>query len=499
MIACITLGVYLLLPTREFYWDGVGFAQTIEASHGSPDHLLHPNHLLYNLMGYAVWKAAAAVGMTVRALFILQALNALFAAGSVFLVWQIVAELTRSPRRSTWCAFLFAFAAQWWRYSTDADAYVPAIFFLLVSFRLLLPRQGPRPLAAALAHSAAMLFHQLALFFFPAAIIGLLFRAQSKHRGGASRPGLILVARYGATAFSVTGVSYLLAFLLVRPYIGAQQFWSWVTVHSEDAVFSFEPVISLQFALRGSMQLLLGGRATQVQANIVTVAGALAFGAILVLLVRYFVRSRRPVVDDSSNRDPEGFRFWLSANRPALAWTLTYVVFLFFWQPQNTFYRLFYLPPLIFLLATVPVWRARRIQLLALLAAAVCAWNFTAFIYPHSRAENNAELTFALQRNKDWKQGSAILYSHSHSDLWIISYFNPQATWIAMPSPEVAEVESRRIEGTQKGKPLWLEGTAYDAIAAIPGGQSWLGQHVDPTRSFLYTTSVHRIRYYRVE
>jgi len=233
--------------------------------------------------------------------------------------------------------------------------------------------------------------------------------------------------------------------------------------------------------------------------DIVTVADALAFGGILALIVRYFMRSRQPVVNGSSNQDPEGPRSWLSANRPALAWTLTYVVFLFFWQPRNTFYRLFYLAPLIFLLATAPVWRARRIQLLGLLAAAVCAWNFTAFIYPRSRTENNVELTFALQRNKDWKQGSVILYSHSHSDPWTISYFNPQATWIAMPSPEVAEVESRRVEGKQKGRPLWLEGTAYDAIAAIPGGQRWLDQHVDPTRSFLCTTSAHRIRYYRVE
>jgi hypothetical protein len=413
----------------------------------------------------------------------------------VYLVWQITVRLTHSARRSAWCAILFAFSAQWWKFSTDANAYIPAIFFLLVCLRLLL-EQRPRPIAAGLAHSAAMMFHQLSLFFFPAAFVGFLLQQRSPDGEGERRRGVILATKYLIAAVSMTGAAYLASFALVRPYLGALRFWNWITVHSEDAVFAWDPVQNLRLSLRGTFRLFFGGRVNQLKPDFVTVAGALAFGATLVLLVRYFMCWRRFAVQGASEPAPAGSP---AADWSACVWALCYVVFLFFWLPQNTFYRLFYLPPLIFVVATLPAWRARRIQLLVLLAAAVCAWNFTVIIYPHSRAEANEVLAFALQHNKDWPLGSDILYSHSHSDLWIIRYFNPQATWIPEPSIAVARFESRRLDCERKGRQLWLEGTAYDAIATIPEGMSWLGRHVDPDRSLLHITPAHRIRYYRLK
>lgn len=500
LIAFVSLGIYLLLPAREFYWDGVGFARTIETSNAYPDALLHPNHLLYNLMGYAVWKSAAAAGIDLRVLFVLQALSALFAAASVYLVWHIVAELTGSARRGTWCALLFAFSAQWWRFAADADAYIPSIFFLLVSFRFLLPTRPPRPWAAGLAHGAAMLFHQLALFFFPVAVVGFLVPAGQEVSGGRKRQKMVRAAQYGATAFSITAAAYISAFSLVHPHAGPRQFWEWITVRSQDVTFLAVGMLrSTRYTVRGTMRLFFGGRVNQMPLDPVTVAGALAFGALAVLLAIHVVRALQPIAKDPPGPSSEGLRAWLGANRPALVWIVTYVVFLFFWQPQNTFYRLFYLPPLIFLLATSQVWRAHGVRLPALLAAMVCAWNFTVSIYPHSRTEANEVLSFALQHNQDWQQDAEILYSNSHSDLWLISYFNPQAAWIDLPAPGVAEVESRRVEAAQKNRPLWLEGTAYDAVAAASGGRTWLDRHLDLAHSLLYTTPAHRIRYYKVK
>jgi hypothetical protein len=258
IISLIALGIYLILPTREFYWDGVGFALAVETPPVSPDSLLFPNHLLYNLMGYAVWRAVVAAGMPFRALEVFQALNSLFAAASVYLVWRIAAELTRGSRISNWSALLFAFAAQWWRFSTDANAYIPSIFFLLVSFRLMLPGKRPRPFAAGLAHSAAMLFHQLALFFFPVAVASFLDQPHKKLAKGRMRRGLILAALYGVTAIAVTAGAYLNAFLLVRPGVGSLGFWKWITVRSEDAVFWLNPVHSFRYSLRGTMRFHTG-------------------------------------------------------------------------------------------------------------------------------------------------------------------------------------------------------------------------------------------------
>jgi len=498
MISLIALGIYLLLPTREFYWDGVGFALAVETPPASPDSLLFPNHLLYNLMGYAAWKAAAAAGLSFRALYVFQALNSLFAAASVYLVWRIAAELTQSARTSAWSALLFAFAAQWWRFSTDANAYIPSIFFLLVSFRLMLPGMRSRPFAVGLAHSGAMLFHQLALFFFPVAIAGFLYSPRNKGAEVGKRHGLILAGKYGATATAVTVAAYLIAFSLVRPNISSLGFRRWITVHSEDAVFWLSPVHSLRYSLRGTMRLFFGGRVNQLHLDGITVAGALAFVSILALCARFFVRLRQPAANERSDYAPSGFRAWLAASDLTIVWILSYFIFLLFWQPQNTFYRLFYLPPLVLLISTLPAWRQRWVQFLALLAGIVCTWNFTVSIYPDSRKEANEVLSFALQHQRDWRQGAAILYANSHSDLWLIQYFNLQATWIELPSPEVKQLEGRRAEAEQKGGTLWLEGTAYDAIAKVAGGHDWLDQHIDTPGSLIQIFPAHRIRYYRI-
>jgi len=497
LVALAALAIYLLVPTREFYWDGVHFALAIEEPHTSLPALLQPNHLVYNLMGYAVWKSVAATGIALRALFLLQMLNALFAAASVYLVWRILAAMTKSARTSMGGALIFACSGTWWRFATDADAYVPSVFFLLVCFHLLLAAKRPRPIAVALGHSAAMLFHQLAVFFFPAAVIGFLCRQRRDNRPGAKRHGAILAAEYGVTAVAVTGAAYLTAFRTAFPNGGIKEFLSWITTRSAEATLSFNLWHSSRYTLRGTARLFFAGRVTQLLPDTVTAAGALAFCASLALLFYYGGRSLRAVARTLPDGAWHGLRSWLAANLTSLAWVFAHVAFLSCWLPKNTFYRLFYLPPLIILLATAPIWRGDRAKLLALLAAAMCAWNFTVIIYPHSKTETNEVLAFALRHHDDWEQGSAIVYRDFHSDLWTISYFNAQVSWIAMPSPDVEQVERCRFEAVQKGRPLWLEGTAYDAMAAIPAGQSWLNRHVDLTRSLLYTAPSHRIRFYR--
>lgn len=497
-IGFFTLAVYVLLPTKEFYWDGVGFAQAIEAPRISPSLLFYPNHLVYNLMGYVVWKALAAAGIAVRALYVLQALNALFAAASVYALWQTVTELSGSARRGACCAMLFAFSATWWRFSTDADAYIPSVFFLILCFRLMLPARRLRPFTVGLAHGAAMLFHQLAVFFFPVALCGFLFRPPGRDGAPWPRHRGIQACQYALTAILLTGIAYVGGFWMAQPDRSVSKFWNWLTVHADDAAFSFNVMHNLGLTLRGTLRLFFGGRVTQVQPGPVTVAGALAGCAILVLFVRYCARSKRMPAPAPGAHAQVRLTRWLSANRLPLIWILSYVAFLFFWLPQNTFYRLFYLPPLILLLAAAPLWRADRIRLMALLPAAACVWNFTVAIYPRSRTETNEVLAFALQHRNDWQPGTAIVYRTYHADLWTISYFNPQARWIAMPSAGVDQAEKYRHDEADERQALWLEGTAYDALAAA-GGQAWLDRHVDRARSFLYTSPSHKIRFYRVE
>ncbi len=496
IIALLAFIIYLLLPTREFYWDGVGFALAIEAPNATAADLFHPNHLAYTWLGYIAWKAATAAGIEARALFLLQGFNALFAALSVYLIWRILLIVTASTRRSAWGAVLFAFSATWWKFSTDAGAYILSVLCLLVCYRWLLSAGRRRPFLVGMAHGAAMLVHQLALFFFPVAVMALLSRRDGPKEGRWYRVRLLI--EYGISAIAVTAGGYLSAFRSIQPAGGIQDFWNWITLHSPDAAFSFDPLRSAQLTLRGSVRLILGGKLTQMQPDIITGAGVLALGTVLVLLGLYAVRSLRHGGGTWMAVPGKGCERWLAGNRMAVAWVLSYMAFLWFWLPQNTFYRLFYFPALVILLATAPIWRPGRIRFLALVSVAICAWNFIAYIYPLSRPETNDVLSFALRQRDDWPRGSTVLYRVYHTDLWTIRYFNPQATWIFLPQITMAEADRQEREAAGKGQALWIEGTAYDALADTPDGRAWLDHHIDRPHSQLHITRAHAIRFYRI-
>ncbi len=500
LVALGACALYLLFPNREFYWDGVGFALAIESPQPYWSSLLHPNHLVYNLAGYYAWKAADFLGMAWRALFVLQALNALLAAAGVWLLWKILAGLTGSARCSLWGAVLFAGSSQWWRFASDADAYIPSVFFLLLSFRWLFSAPQPRAFAAGIAQGAAMLFHQLALFFLPAAIFGILVTQRPAISSVAAGRNKLTAVKFVSAALGIVAFAYVAAFRAAQPPGGVREIWNWITHHSGDSAFSYSIYHGARFSMRGTMRLFFGGRVNQVVwPDLVTAAGAIAFCVILCLFLYYGWRALKEAVRTRQDHNVSVFRGWLSANRPSLAWIAAYAAFLTFWLPQNTFYRIFYLPPLVLLLVTAPVWHRNRVRILALLAAAACVWNFTVSVYPRSKPEMNEVLSFALQQSKEWGPGSMIIYRDFHPDLWTIRYFNRQAEWLSVPSPDADQLERLRLKAAQKHAFLWIEETAYESLAAIPAGQEWLHEHVDPAGSLFYDAPPHRIRFFRVQ
>jgi hypothetical protein len=161
-------------------------------------------------------------------------------------------------------------------------------------------------------------------------------------------------------------------------------------------------------------------------------------------------------------------------------------------MPQNTFYRLFYLAPLLFLAAS----HANGLRL-RLLCTALFLWNAVFVIYPQSRVESNVPLRFALAQRDRWPSGTPIAFHQFHPDLWTISYFNPQASWIGLPSMDVAVLERSRADAGERGQPLWLEATAYDLAIADETGRRWLASH-PVTQTVRFKDPGHEFRFYEV-
>ena len=194
----VPLAVYLLLPTRNYYWDGVAFAINVEKQLPLRD-TLHPNHLIYTAAWVCLYHAALLIGLKTRVLFLMQFVNSLLAGAGVALLYRALRRRAVRPNGAIAGALAFAFAATWWRFSTDADAYIPSLFLLLCANDLLETRRSV--VLAGLTHAAAMLFHELAFLYLPIA----LWRLKEPKKA----------VSYGACSLGPSAVAYALAYRTV--------------------------------------------------------------------------------------------------------------------------------------------------------------------------------------------------------------------------------------------------------------------------------------------
>ena len=385
-LLCIAIAlIYLLFPTRVYYWDGIVFAKTIEDVTSMKPSLVHPNHLIYNFVGYIFYKLVRSLGAEIRALTALQILNCLLSAVCARIFFSILFDTLRSLYLSVCLTLLFAFSATWWKFSTDADAYIPSVLFVLLSFYLVLPTQKPRPLLLAVSFFISMAFHQLAVFMWPVLALGLYWQ-----NGELSiKRRVFRTAYFSAVAAVLIIASYAYLYYLASGSSDPQRLLSWAASYSPDADTGFNLWSNLRYSLRGHVRLFFGGRFSLLKGlvNPLLVVMIAVLAGTVVLVLFNWLRSLRTAV--LVRRFPE---LRLETRQKtvlllSLLWTFVYVVFLFFWLPQNTFYRLFYMPALILIVGLLLAGaqsKAAKGRTLAAFVFAVALANFVFMIYPFS-------------------------------------------------------------------------------------------------------------------
>jgi hypothetical protein len=375
--------IYLLFPTRVYYWDGITFAEMIENARGLSPSLVHPNHLIYNFVGYIFYKLLRSFSPELRVLTALQILNILLSAICARIFFSILLDTLRSLYLAVCLTLLFAFSATWWKFSTDADAYVPSVLFLLISFYLVLPKHKARPLLLAVTFFFSMAFHELAVLTWPVLAVGIYLQN-----------GELSIKRRTLNAFYFTAVAavlifaaYFFLFYLASGNLDLRRLLSWAASYSPDADTGFNLWSNLRYSLRGHVRLIFGGRFNLLKGlinplvivliiSLIGITGFLIFDVFRSLLHHRWVRAFRLETRQKT------------VLLLSLLWVLVYVVFLFFWLPQNTFYRLFYLPALILLLGLLLASiqdKTSKPRTLAAFVIAVALANFVFMIYPFSR------------------------------------------------------------------------------------------------------------------
>ena len=468
------LAVYLLFPTKNYYWDGVFFARVIEGVPGFHPTLFHPNHLFYNAAGYLLYRMTQAAGIQWRAIEVLQFANSIVSVLTTYLLYLILRRTVRSDYLVWALTVIFAFSSTWWKFSTDANAYIFSVFFLLFAFYFTLENFEPRPIIVALLFSVATLLHQLAVIAYPVIALAIYWQSSAIP----ARKRVMVVAQFCVLSFLVVFSIYCFAFYLLTGTTNPVRFIRWITSYSPDASFSFDLLSNLGYTLRGNLRLFFNARLSLLRGlmNPLIIATIVLFGTVVLL---WFLSIIKATSWRSAN--PGKAFSQLKADKLArisVAWIALYLVFLFFWLPHNTFYRLFYLPAIILLLAVLlknverkerPTWR------LGLFTAIVILFNFLFFIYPYSHIEKNPPLSLAVEMNRVWQPGT-ILYFHSeNSDNNLIAYFNPAIEW--RPLREVDQVSGELKQLYAEGKTAWLEASAIDQLRSSPEGNEWLTRH----------------------
>ncbi len=196
LLLALPLFIYCILPTCNYYWDGIAFAMNIE-NHSPAASLVSPSHFGYAPCGAWLYRMTEACGVRTRALFVLQSANSLLAGLCVILLCGCLRQRSVPLDLSVAWALVFRFSATWWRFASDANAYVPSIFLLLCAYIIL---DHPRAaILAGLATAGAMLFHELAILFLPVAF----WRLHKSRRS---------MSAYAAAALIPVTAAYLIAF-----------------------------------------------------------------------------------------------------------------------------------------------------------------------------------------------------------------------------------------------------------------------------------------------
>ncbi|MGA9773180.1 MAG: hypothetical protein WBV94_29385 [Blastocatellia bacterium] len=456
--------IYLATLTWDYYWDGITFALQIEkvANDGRAQSLLfHQNHLLYNALGYVFYKSAHALGLGLRALNILQLANACAGALAVGVFFRIAQRALRSPYAAVICSAALASSAAWWKISTDVNAYILTLLLILVCADNLLGAK-PRWFIAGLALSGAMLFHELAAVFYPAALTAVFSNRiiERKMRfavGMSALSGALVISVYYLCAATMHGITH--PFELIK----------WAASNPSEMAFSHGRTGGMLTFLRSNIDAIVGHNfglfRRQSQLLELTIAlAALTSGIIFVIIIARKVNIMRAIRTLPQARN--------QIVPVLVAWIGAYMLFLLFWGPL-IYFRAFYAPALALAVGLAlsnyhNATGTRPTGAAVFAVAAFALFNLAFYIGPNMRADSNAMVAAARNANKVWNERTVIYFADRKEVDTAFEYFNQSSAWRRLPPEGLTDQESESDEGGS----IWLNKGAAESV-----GQKWLATH----------------------
>ena len=491
----LILLVYCLFPTKNHYWDGIGFALAIEGSRGLTQALFNPNHLFYNFFGYSIYHSVHWLLPELRALSMLSAFSIGLSVASAYLLFSMLMRSLGDRYLSAWLTLLFAFSATWWKFSTDANVYVPSVFFLLLAAWKLQTQTKPNWVLIGTIHAISMLLHQIAVFFFPV-VVAVIYRDPLK-RGVKTVWRNVLV--YTSVASGTVVLAYCWVWFWVLKRTDGPAFLNWVLSNGREEFAFVSAAHTVWETVRSSVRVFFGGRfslvLTHVEVPLQVILGILIVCSIFLLTFTVwdaFKPSAKvvgfPAGDHSDDMIPV-----------LLTWIGSFAAFLSLWLTSYPYYRLFYLPALILLLGVLLKRHGNSFASghsfrLASFVVVMILINFTFLIYPYSKTEATPPVHLAVKANEIWHD-DVIYFSEFNCDNWIFKYFNKRTTWrpVTLKDLQVLTDELKYLKS--QGTRTWFDATALDQISESEELSEWFGRRIQPLQSYGLSDRKHRIQF----
>ena len=227
-----TLTVYLLTRTHLNTFDAVAYANQIglAAETGKLRPLFHPHHLLFNALGYGVWRLAQTLGYSGGPLVVNQTLNAVLGAWGVGLFYATLRRFQPLGPAPLLIALGLAGSFGWWICATDGRVNLPSGVLMLAAFGVLvrLPqkRAAGQAALAGLFAGLAVLFHESAGLFGIVGAVGICAAVSGRKRGR-------LLAAYGAAWVAVVVIAYGTVGLFALHLHSLLGFKHWMNAYAE--------------------------------------------------------------------------------------------------------------------------------------------------------------------------------------------------------------------------------------------------------------------------
>lgn len=437
--------LYLAFLNHRYFVDGLNVAWILETQ----DKLaVHPHHPLFPLLPQILYQMLGGIGSGSDALGLVIIWSLVF---GIFTLWgvQFILKSSGLPLAAVlWAIFLFAFSNGFWYFCTTPNQYSMTLAFQVFTLIIMVPiASGKTGLTTgkawiiAILTGLAMLSHQVnALMLLPI----LYFSLTSRNRlinlaitvGGAILVTVVVTIITGVFLEGNSSVSEFIAWQ--KSYVTRSMYWADNPLDS--IVRSFRGIIENHLAHAFHSEGLFGdwqdsfGSPLWYWRLLLRISQAF----VLVFLLYLTIRSG---IDWYKNRPRNPLQTL------GLLFALPFFIFCFFFTPDSTNYRIFYLPGFILFLApgTSELFHLRKLDykrawVLILLILTLFCTNFITKYLPESDATKNPYISEATFLAQSIGPGDLVVYSGTGDDFLRMHYFKYYTHAEATFLPELIEI-----------------------------------------------------------